>query len=462
MPNSILPIDLAAQQADLDKKAQLAAALSGQAMTPQQGQMVSGHYISPGILGAISPMVQAFLANKVQGDVTAGKTDLNAKYKDQLGNALNSYLTTRNGQTGAMTDQQASDLLNNDQAPTLPNYVAPDPRKAAVQAVTSGFAPLQEIGQSDLQNSGKGALTQKDILGLTGYDPKSRIAAALSGVIGNLRPETQVHTVGNNLVTGTPDAGFNSSYDGSDEWGPVIRVGTDSQGKPLMGQKSANTGEIRFAPGGGQTINVDTQGNKEALQQTGQVLKSARDDILTARTNRGTATRVLQLLNDPQVQTGFGSNVGTGISALGAKLGFNGPDSAAKTQSLAAELAKGVLANAAALKPLSDSDVKFLKEVESGTADLTKEHLQHAMGLVLAASHNATMDAMDQYHSAATVHGAGEITKLYPLPPIGSYKLDPRYFEETGNNRFTFKSPLLGQQTPVTPTPGKIIKFEDM
>ena len=55
-----LPPDLAAQQSGIDRKRAIAQALLQSGMTPQQGQMVSGHYVAPGLLGALSQAMQAF------------------------------------------------------------------------------------------------------------------------------------------------------------------------------------------------------------------------------------------------------------------------------------------------------------------------------------------------------------------------------------------------------------------
>ena len=67
------------EEAELKKKQAMIDALRKNAMTPQQGQMISGHYVGPGIAGAISQVGQAYLAGKQQEGVDAGMRGLNDK-----------------------------------------------------------------------------------------------------------------------------------------------------------------------------------------------------------------------------------------------------------------------------------------------------------------------------------------------------------------------------------------------
>lgn len=72
------------EEAELKKKQAMVDALRKNAMTPQQGQMVSGHYVSPGIAGAISQLGQAYLASRGQEGVDAGVKGLNDRQAQLL------------------------------------------------------------------------------------------------------------------------------------------------------------------------------------------------------------------------------------------------------------------------------------------------------------------------------------------------------------------------------------------
>ena len=72
------------EEAELKKKQAMVDALRKGAMTPQQGQMISGHYVGPGIAGAISQLGQAYFAGKGQEGVDAGQRGLNDRQAQLL------------------------------------------------------------------------------------------------------------------------------------------------------------------------------------------------------------------------------------------------------------------------------------------------------------------------------------------------------------------------------------------
>lgn len=57
------------EQDELKRKQALVDALRSGAMTPQQGQMIGKHYVSPGIAGALSQLGQAYFASQGQQGV---------------------------------------------------------------------------------------------------------------------------------------------------------------------------------------------------------------------------------------------------------------------------------------------------------------------------------------------------------------------------------------------------------
>jgi hypothetical protein len=72
------------EEAELKKKQAMVDALRKGSMTPQQGQMISGHYVGPGIAGAISQLGQAYFANKGQEGVDAGMRGMNSRQAQLL------------------------------------------------------------------------------------------------------------------------------------------------------------------------------------------------------------------------------------------------------------------------------------------------------------------------------------------------------------------------------------------
>jgi len=72
------------EQEELRKRQAMIDALRGNAMTPQQGQMVGKHYVGPGIAGAISQLGQAYMAKQGQQGVDAKMADFNTRQREAL------------------------------------------------------------------------------------------------------------------------------------------------------------------------------------------------------------------------------------------------------------------------------------------------------------------------------------------------------------------------------------------
>lgn len=427
-----LPFDLTGSQEQLDQKRQLAEMLMQQARTPQQGQMVSGHYVSPGLLGAVSPIINALLAKKMQDEVQTGGAELRSKYNSMLADGMEKYFATREGASAVpMVGPLPADPTNPEMGQisgNLTEAVAPDPRKAAIQALTSGIGPLQQLGQMDLQSIGKNSLTPIEILKLAGegkFTPESTVAAATS-----LNPHQ---------LKGDPKK--------EDSWTDPYEMNVG--GRPLLVRRNLKNNEV-VAISGGQTINIDTQGDKAAIENSAKLLGPLREQMQTSRGMIETGNRIMQLSKDPQVIQGFGAGIGTGVASLAAKLGFAGPDAAAKTQALMKDMATNALDAGQKMKgSFSDADILFLKEASAGNINLTPEAIQHAAGLAMMAGHNTLMDSMTQFEAVKKTPGTEALANQYPRPRLGRYSLPKDLFDVDEGNYATFRSPL--QSTPAAP-----------
>lgn len=432
-----LPFDLTGSQEQLDQKRQLAEMLMQQARTPQQGQMVSGHYVSPGLLGAVSPIINALLAKKMQDEVQTGGAELRSKYNSMLADGMEKYFATREGASAVpMVGPLPADPTNPEMGQisgNLTEAVAPDPRKAAIQALTSGIGPLQQLGQMDLQSIGKNSLTPIEMLKLAGegkFTPESTVAAATS-----LNPHQ---------LKGAPKK--------EDSWTDPYEMNVG--GRPLLVRRNLKNNEV-VAISGGQTINIDTQGDKAAIENAVKLLGPLREQMQTSRGMIDTGSRIMQLSKDPQVIQGFGANAGVGLAALAAKLGFSGSEAVSKTQALMRDMARNALDMGQKMKgSFSDADILFLKEAAAGNINLTPEAIQHAAGLAMMAGHNTLVDSRKQFEEVKKTPGASAIANQYPAPRWGSYSLPKDLFTSDEGSYVTFNSPLLKPQAPVgIPTP---------
>jgi hypothetical protein len=148
MAANFLPFDMATETAGLDRKQQLAQLLMQQGLSgAPAGQMVSGHYVSPGILGALAPLAKAYMGQQMQGKIDDQRKGLAGEYNTRLASGLDNYFSTRDGEAGVQASTLAPDQAGPEE---VTGFQKADPRKAAVMALTSGMEPLHELGKMDL------------------------------------------------------------------------------------------------------------------------------------------------------------------------------------------------------------------------------------------------------------------------------------------------------------------------
>lgn len=413
--------DFQTQQEELARRQKLIDAM----MSPQPLQ--GGQGSSGAFMNSLGNLVRQYKAKGQQEELTSDTAAFRGNYNQALGNESNQFLDTMNGKPSI---PPAYDGVG---PPTPP--VAANPREAVIRAMTSQLPEMQAMGKAAFSNLSKPAGDEK-----FGQDYKTvKDPATGKSVL------VQVGDRGGSRV-----APFEPE---STEWGPLQEVGKTPDGKPLMGQQNMRTKELRYAPSGGQTINVDTKGESIALNNLPKVLDGARSQMMTVNKSREAAERIYKLADDPDVITGFGADVVSGFAAAGAKLGLNGPEGVAKTQALFTDLAKSTLDGLQQMKgSSSDKDVTFLQDVTAGKISLTPQVMKQVAGLAFAANHNAMLEANDQYSSAARINGGEPIAAQYPRPRFTYKALDPKNFTEDDNGRLTYNSPLL---QPASKQPGK-------
>lgn len=411
-------LDVITQQEQLARRRKLMDALTqANLQTPIKGNLSQG-------LGQLAAkLATAYIQNKNEGQMGQEVSANRAEYGKQLGEGAGKFMDTYNGRSGAWSPEQAAQFLGGNDASTVPNVpdtVKADKRRAVVEALTSQLPEIQQLGKQSMAGLQKEQLSQKDILGLSGYSANSKLAAALSGNLAGLTPEQKQHIVNGQVVQAAEGGPAVASGDFRDKFNPVGQVGNDANGKPLIGQTAQVTGEAKFAPAG-QTINIDNVGTKDALGQAGEVLKGARSAMIQGQGAFQDANRMYQLASDPQVMTGFGANQAMGMGALAAKLGLMGPDAVAKTQELAANLSKRTLEAGQQMKgSFSDKDIEFLKSVSDGSIALTPQVLKRAAEMSMVAAHNSMMQNRDQINSISTIPGVENLMKLQPMPQFSN------------------------------------------
>lgn len=80
----------APQMMDIQRQQKLAEMLQEQALKQEQGQMVSGHYIRPSMLGGLAKVAGAYLSGKMQNDVAEKQAELLRQQQEGVSNWLSS------------------------------------------------------------------------------------------------------------------------------------------------------------------------------------------------------------------------------------------------------------------------------------------------------------------------------------------------------------------------------------
>jgi len=169
------PVDYKTQQASIDRQRKLAEALQQQAMTPADGQMVSGWYVPPSWSQHVSKLASALLSGKQLGDLDKEESDLAKNQSQQRADTITKYIETLRGKKAMPAQFEeappmptmplgsgmsgintvANDIDPNDQllvgtldrnqiAPS--QSIAPDPRGAVDLLMRSNDPQLQQIG----------------------------------------------------------------------------------------------------------------------------------------------------------------------------------------------------------------------------------------------------------------------------------------------------------------------------
>lgn len=350
MPNQ-LPFDFAAEQDTINRRRQLAQELMRTGMQSQQGQMISGRYVAPNAIDRVLNFAGGMMLDNRQAEA---QKNLTADYNSRLSEGIEKYQSTRDGKAGqTMSDQQAGDLMNNDQAPELAEPVAANPRKAVLEAMTSGLPGLQDIGKMELQAMLRGNGRDPSMIKESGgqfYDLSSGKPVLLGGA----------------------------------EYGPTETIGGDLYQRGPGGKLV----KLDNAPKVSTTVNNNpTQaGLKKYQEAVGESLApggKSRVSAEQAQEGLTASVEALQAVNDG-ARMGIAQPAMQVVRKLGAELGIANADTA-PTDALSAALKQSVFKDLGGLgAQISDADRKFVTEF---SGDLTTDAgaLKRMLAIRLAA-----------------------------------------------------------------------------
>lgn len=474
------PFDYAGEQEQIKSRQALAQALLSQAFQPQQGQMIGPHYVGPGAGGALAPLLGVMASEQMRKRSAQDSADLRQRYNTAVSDGLEQYFATRDGKPAqGWSDDDARMLMEGNQVPTTEASpaVPRDPRRAAVTALTSGLPPLEKLGEADLASLGKSSLTPKDILGLSGFDPKSRLVAALTGDISGLSPELKEHVVNGQIVTGNPHQGYDPRGDFRDQYGDVGPVAQGPNG-PIYGQRQESTGEVRFAP---QGTNVQVNTERTAGQRFGTELAGERAKMLTEsyKTAKDAAKAIpaIQAAEEDLangIKSGALGEISLGLAKFGKAFGLDADPQIANTESFRGNMARqtfNLIKNLGSGTAISDADRKFAEKAAAGEITLDDTTMLRLMQIAKAEMGNTLLNHEDMLKQARGSTGAIDSDiDMFRVPfNLRSFNegQDGYMFWDPTIRRFSVKglpnaNTRAGVPAAAPAQPGQVIRFEDL
>lgn len=450
------------QKQQQERRQAMVNALQAQAMRPMDIPTAGAGQVQQRanpILAIGAPLIQALMANKMQGDLKQDQQELSNRYKQDLVSGMEKYIDTSQG-TEPIKANIPGMFGMEDRSEVIAPGTKADPKKAMLEALASNHPVLQQLGMSQLAAMGKKeGLSKKDLLSLSGFDAKSKIAAALAGDESLLIPETKEHVVNNQIVSGIP--GQAGSYkpvgDFRDTFQAPGQVAVGAEGKPIFGQTEKTTGKVTFAPAG-TNVTVDT--GAKAGQAFAKQLGEKRADILTKSYEKAQeASNSLQALNaaaedfDKGIKSGAPAEIALGLSKWGKALGLGEADPAiANTEAFRANMAQQVLSSVKALGSgtgISNADRDYAEKAAGGAITLDDQAMYRLMNIARASAANALISHHSLLEKNMNASGAvPEDIETFRVPfsiPVGD-ALD--WSPSTGKV-------IVRSTGPAAPKPGK-------
>lgn len=452
--------DYEAQKASLDRRRRIAEAMQMQSMQPLQGNNL--HWTS-----GLAQILGAVAGQRGQARAAAEEAELGQRYRKDLASGVQSFMDTSQGQPESFSQEGFAG------SPA----VAANPRKAVLDAIASNHPVVQQLGMSQLAQMGKReGLSQKDILSLGGYDPRSKLAAAMAGDIGKLSPEAKEHVVGGQIVRQGEGGRYGSVGDFREQFSPVGEVAQGPSG-PIFGQRDLATGKVAFAPGGGVTVNT---GDKAGVAFE-KGLAGARVKALETSFEKAQAAQTsLDSLNAARqdfasgIKSGAPAEIALGLSKWGKALGFEADPAVANTEAFRSNMAQQVLSSVKALGSgtgISNADRDYAEKAAGGSITLDDQAMYRLMNIQQAAAANTIVGHKALLAKAGRSSGANpEDLAMFDVPLNVQFGDDLDWDE--GTRRVIIKSrgpaaskpgrpsnaPIPGQAKPAA---GGVVSWQD-
>lgn len=410
MAENNVPFSYETQQGVLKRRQSYIDRMTEELMRQQSPKFlqnsVATHYAGPGIGDAVGKVLSAYFLDKQQKGLDEESAALAGRYNTELKAALEQYQATRDGREAAMYPGSAGEP-NPANAPMVEGIPAQpgDPRRAAIEAIVSSFAPLREIGMADLKAAQKEGLTTKDLLP---YVNPTSIPQLIQQGIGGFRPKQDLGEVGGTIY----DKNTLSTVElRGPKPGLVERAGD-------LYEISPSTSSLRKLDNAARvTTNVNIPKGESAFDKTlgeseAKRLSAALETLPQQQDGLEATRKGLALLKQG-IHSGILAPVALNLDKLNSKLAQSDPAKAARTEEFVAYIGDIVIPG---LKAFGGSDtveeMKYLQQVSGGNISLEPQALSRILQSVeakLLRKMEASQKAVETYRK-----------KGYDLPTLNS------------------------------------------
>lgn len=413
-----LSYDFDNEQMELLRRMKVAQAMQEGSLAPMgPTEVVSGHAVKRSPLEAIAKVAQAYFANKQVQSINDQQRELAGRRSGELKTGVADLiegLSATPGQATAVADESGGHS-----GPAMDLKGAQEmKRRAILNAVASNHPILQQLGGAQLKGLTPEQLSAKDFLGLSGYDPKSRVEAAQGGGLGALRPEkAKPMEVGGLLID--PD-----SMTVLQANGPVPKQVTIGGDLYEINPTTRQLKKLDNAPKITNTTNVNIpKGESKFDESFGMAEGKRASALLEARPAQidglEAITNGRELLKQG-IHTGITANLQKDVDKVWGKLSREEPEKAARTEQFVSYIGDVVVPR---LKDFGGSDtveeLKYLQKVLAG--DITME--ASALDRVLQSADRkmrrkiqATDQTIEEYRKKG--YSLPSVTPGVQVPPI--------------------------------------------
>lgn len=464
-----LPFDLQTQQVDNLRRRKLLEALQAQAFSPKKGYVEAGGHITPDYGALIGTLAQAYFSKKGLDELKADEDKTTQEYNKRLSEGAGSFLETLQGKPGSPGNVtgELTEPMENVQAP-----VAPNPRKAIVDALATGLAPMQQAAMGLMGEVKKGGITALDYLKeLKGVVPNSLLTKLAQAFASGEDPATALRG-----MTGKKDVkvegGVAYGMDKAAETGNPA----DVQTFPLESYNTVTTG-----PNGEPRVQVSSLTNKAHGVTSGDVTPKqppgfnefekvfgegqAKQILTTTENLKKAQTSLPSIMQLPEMvkdmYSGAGADFKLGFAKWAKTFGLNPDDPKIQnSETVFSIVGERLLTQTRALgsgSGFSEKDLEFLQRVTAADLARDPETMLKVAGLYVAGALNINMQ-LQQFKTQIDSSAMPDSTKALVSMSIPPFKLDnvPPEFgvrQDPHTGFFTVDLPG-GRPAPRDPTQG--------